>query len=281
MTTQFSRRDVLRYAAAAAVAVALPAGSLAQGANKVPIGVQLYSVRKELPKDFVGTIQALGKMGYQGVEFAGYFGWDQKPQELRKLLDDNGLKCCGTHVQGGVASFSTDRIKKEIELHKILGNKFLICPSMLGRGPTAWLNLAKQFTDIAARLKEDGMYTGYHSHAPDFNTKYDGKTVWEIFFDNTSPDVVHQLDIGNTLDGGGDPVAMIKKYPGRTKTTHLKDHGGGKDDPIGAGTNDWKALFEAYDNFGGTEWFIVEHETSSDPLKTLKGCIDNLHKMGR
>jgi len=106
-------------------------------------------------------------MGYQGVEFAGYFGWDQKPQELKKLLDDNGLKCCGTHVQGGVASFAGDRLKKEIELHKTLGNKFLICPQMppVG-GPTAWMNNAKKFADIAAKLKEDGMLTGYHSHGP-------------------------------------------------------------------------------------------------------------------
>jgi len=87
--------------------------------------------------------------------------------------------------------------------------------------------------------------------------------------------------IGNTMEGGGDPIAMIKKYPGRTKTTHIKEHGGSKEDAIGEGKNDWKALFDAYDHFGGTEWFIVEHETSSDPLKTLKACIDNLHKMGR
>jgi sugar phosphate isomerase/epimerase len=74
---------------------------------------------------------------------------------------------------------------------------------------------------------------------------------------------------------------MIKRYPGRTKTTHLKEHGGGPDAPIGEGKIDWKTLLATFDEFGGTEWYIVEHETSHHPLKTVKECLDNLHKMGR
>src|SRR5207302_8525 len=99
MNDRHSRRDVLRLAAVAAAACALPAGSRADEPHKkIPIGVELYSVRNELPKDFTGVMQAIGKMGYQGVEFAGYHGWDKKPAELRKLLDDCGLQCCGTHT---------------------------------------------------------------------------------------------------------------------------------------------------------------------------------------
>src|SRR5690242_12094828 len=99
MSQQHSRRDVLRFTAVAAAAVSLPRFAAAEEAagKKIPIALELYSVRNELPKDFTGVIEAIGKMGYQGVEFAGYHGWDKKPDALRKLLDDNGLKCCGTH----------------------------------------------------------------------------------------------------------------------------------------------------------------------------------------
>jgi sugar phosphate isomerase/epimerase len=279
MPTQHSRRDVLRYSALAAGAMALPSMSLAEDApkKKIPIGLELYSVRNELPKDFTGVIEAIGKMGYQGVEFAGYHGWDKKPTELRKLLDDNGLKCCGTHT--ALPTLEGDNLKKTIELHQTLGNKFLICPSLSARDANGWLELANKFNDISDRAKESGMLVGYHSHAGDYK-KYDGKTAWEIFFDNTKPQVVHQIDVGNTLDGGGDPYAMIAKYPGRTKTTHVKEHGGPPGAAIGEGTIDWPRLLNLYETVGGTEWYIVEYE-HDHPLEKIKTCIDNLHKLGR
>ena len=279
-----TRRDVLRFAAVAAgaAAVGLPSISFAADAGatkkKIPIGLELYSVRNELAKNFEPVIEAVGKMGYVGVEFAGYYGWDQKPEALRRLLDNNGLKCCGTHT--ALKTLEGDELKKTIDLHKTLGNKFLICPSLSAKDAQGWLDLAKKFNDISARAAESGMLVGYHSHGGDFK-KFDGKTAWEIFFDNTRPEVVHQIDIGNTLDGGGDPLALIRKYPGRTKTTHIKEHGGPPGAAIGEGTNDWKAFFEAYETIGGTEWYIVEHETGKQPLQSVKTCLDNLHKMGR
>jgi sugar phosphate isomerase/epimerase len=280
MNQPISRRTFLRstaVATAGALAIpALPAWAVEAG-KKIPIGLELYSVRAELPKDFTGVIEKIGKMSYQGVEFAGYYSWDKKPKELRKLLDDNGLKCCGTHT--ALPTLQGDQLQRTIELHKELGNKFLICPSLSAKDAAGWTNLAKQFNDISDKAGEQGMLVGYHSHAGDYK-KYDGKTAWEIFFDNTKPEVVHQLDVGNTLDGGGDPFAMLKKYPGRTKTTHLKEHGGAKDAAIGEGEIDWKKLLELYETVGGTEWYIVEYE-HSNPLEKIKVCLDNLHKMGR
>jgi sugar phosphate isomerase/epimerase len=274
-----SRRDVIRFAAAAAAAIACPLPSIAEApAKRIPIALELYSVRNEIAKDFTGVIQAVGKMGYEGVEFAGYHGWDKKPAELRKLLDDNGLKCCGTHT--ALKTLEGDNLKQTIELHKILGNKFLICPNLSAKDAEGWLALAHKFNEISARAGEEGMLVGYHSHAGDYK-KFDGKTAWEIFFDNTNQQVVHQIDTGNTLDGGGDPLALIRKYPGRTRTTHIKEHGGVKGAPVGEGTIEWKVLLEAYETVGGTEWYIVEHETGSNPLQSVKACLDNLHKMGR
>ena len=278
MILSHSRREMLRAAAIAAAALSIPTLARAdEPKRKIPIGLELYSVRTLIPKDFPGTIEAIGKMGYQGVEFAGYHGWDRKPRELRKLLDDNGLKCCGTHTP--LATLLGDELKKTAELHTILGNKFLICPFLSARDADGWTELARKFNDIAERAKEFGMVVGYHSHASDFK-KYDGKTSWEIFFDNTHPQVVHQLDTGNTLDGGGDPAALLKKYAGRTKTTHIKEHGGPSTAALGEGTIDWKSLLDIYESVGGTEWYIVEYE-HANPMETIKRSLDYLHSLGR
>jgi sugar phosphate isomerase/epimerase len=276
-----SRRHFLTRATALAAGAALAPRLLAQAdaaKKKTPIGVQLYSVRAELKTDFNGTIEKIGKMGFQGVEWASGLERTKNAKELRKLLDDNGLKTCGTHT--ALITLQGDNLKQTVEFHKILGNNFLICPMMSAKTAENWQNLGKQFTDIAGRLKEQGMFTGYHAHASDFKTKFDGKTAWEIFFDNAGPDVIHQIDIGNTMDGGGDPLAMIKKYPGRTKTTHIKEHGGAKDAAVGEGEVDWKTMLNAYETIGGIEWYVVEYE-HANPLEKIKVSLDNLHKMGR
>jgi len=277
-----SRRHFLRTTtavAAGALAIpALPTFAADEAKKKIPIALELYSVRNELPKDFAGVLKKIGEMGYQGVEFASLQERTQKdPKALRRLLDDCGLKCCGTHTP--LQTLQGDALKVTIDLHKTLGNKFLICPSLSAKDAAGWTNLAKRFNDIAARCKEQDMFVGYHSHAGDYK-KFDGKTSWEIFFDNTNPEVIHQLDVGNTLSGGGDPIAMLKKYPGRTKSCHLKDHGGHKDAAIGEGEIDWKTLLDTFETVGGTEWYIVEYE-AANPLEKIKTCLDNLHKMGR
>src|SRR6266404_1602966 len=97
MASAYSRREMLRAAAVGAGAAVLTNSSIADEAKKkIPIGLELYSVRNELAKTFEPIIAQVGQMGYEGVEFAGYYDWDKKPAALRKLLDDNGLKCCGS-----------------------------------------------------------------------------------------------------------------------------------------------------------------------------------------
>lgn len=278
-----TRRDFLRLAAGAAAATgALSSSSTLFAADapkkKIPIAVQLYSVRNELKTDYEGTIQKIGKIGYQGVEFASRQEWEKKPAELRKLLDDNGLKCMGTHT--ALITLQGDNLARTVELHKTLGNRFLIIPSLRAESAEAWEKTAKQVTEIAAKLKEQDMLTGYHAHGGDFK-KFGDKTAWEIFFDNAGPDVIHQIDTGNTMGGGGDPIAMIKKYPGRTKSLHIKEFGGPPAAAIGEGKMDWPALLEACETVGGTEWYIVEHETGNTPLVSIKTCLENLKKMGR
>jgi sugar phosphate isomerase/epimerase len=274
---QITRREFLKRGATTTAATC--AGlylSRAESGGKIPIGVQLYSVRDQCKNDLVGTLSAVSKIGYKGVEFAGYHG--RTATELRRILDDHGLVACGTHTP--YESVLGDKLKETVEFNRTIGNKFLIVPSMQARTKEEWLDKAKLFNDIAAKVKPDGMFVGYHAHAGDMK-KIDGETSWEIFIGHTSPDVIAQLDTSNSADGGGDPVALLKEFPGRTKSIHIKAHGGGPEAVIGEDKLDWSAIFSWCETQGGTKWYVLEHETSKDPLDAIKRSFEALKKLGK
>ena len=279
-----SRRDLLKLGVSSAALWATGiSGKLARAdaaGKKISIGLQLYSVRNDCAKDLPGTLAAVGKMGYQGVEFAGYYGRTAK--ELRKMLDQNGLKCCGTHT--GLNTVTGDALQKTIEFNQTLGNRFLNVPSLPHEkvaSKQAVIDTAKQFTELAAAVKSQGMRIGYHAHGPDFK-KFDGETVWDIFFSHAGPEVMMQLDIGNCLGGGGDPYAILRKFPGRTATIHIKEFGGKPGAVIGEGTIRWKEIFELCETIAKTEWYIVEQEAyAGSPLECVKRCLVSMHKMGK
>jgi len=282
---RFSRRDFFKAASIGAGAGLAALGRLRAsglsslaGPKSIPVGVQLYSVREPAAKDLPKILQEIGRMGYNGVEFAGYYGWEKDPKALRKLLDDNGLKCCGTHT--ALATITGEALKATADLHHALGNRFLIVPSLTAKDAAGWKELAMTFNETVGKAKELGMRIGYHAHAHDFQ-KYDGVAAWDIFFGGTGQEVIMQLDTGNCLSGGGDPVAILKKYPGRSTTVHLKEHGGPANAVIGQGVVPWAQVFEVCESTAGTEWYIVEHETGPDPLGNIKGCLEGLRQMGR
>lgn len=280
----YSRREMLKLGAGAAAIWATGTRRLAAGAapskKKIPIGLQLYSVRNQCEKDLPGVLRAVAKMGYQGVEFAGYYG--RNAQELRKLLDENGLKCCGTHT--GLDTLTGDALKGTVEFNKTLGNPFLIAPGLPGNRTSsaqALKETGKLFSELAEKVKGQKMRVGYHAHGGDFR-KFDGQTAWDIIFSNAGPDVVMQLDIGNCIGGGGDPIAILKKFPGRSATIHLKEHGGKAEAVVGQGDVDWAEIFRLCETTGGTEWYIVEHERSAgSPMNNVRLCLENLRKMGK
>ncbi|HEY9175521.1 MAG TPA: sugar phosphate isomerase/epimerase [Verrucomicrobiae bacterium] len=280
LRSETSRRDFLRRSALGAAALTLTAGcrSTAGTASgrKIPVGVQLYSVREQCAKDLPGTLAAVAKIGYKGVEFAGYHG--RSAAELRKMLNDLGLVACGTHTP--YESVLADKLNETIEFNRTIGNKFLIVPWMTGKTRQDWLDKAKLFNEVAEKVKGQGMWTGYHAHAHDFE-KIDGESAWDIFFGNTKPEVVMQLDTSNCAEGGADPVAVLKKYPGRAITIHLKANGGGPDAVIGEDKVDWKGVFEFCESKGATQWYVVEHESGKDPLDAIKRSFEALKLMGK
>ncbi|MBM4019550.1 MAG: sugar phosphate isomerase/epimerase [Planctomycetes bacterium] len=246
---------------------------------RIPVGLQLYSVRSECAKDLAGTVAAVARMGYKGVEFAGYY--NKSAADLRKLLDENGLKCCGTHT--GFDTLMGDNLAKTIEFNKTLGNKFLIVPGMQAKTRQDWLDKAKAFTELVDKVKPQGMYVGYHNHAQEFKPLEGGELPWDLFFGNTPKDVVMQFDIGNAMGSGGKAVDYLKKYPGRALTIHLKPWS--KSNPkavIGEDELPWKEIFDLCETTGNTEWYIVEYEVPGlPPLEAVEKCLAGLKKMGK
>jgi len=249
--------------------------------TRIPIALQLYSVREDCARDLPGTLQAVAKMGYEGVEFAGYYGYDAPA--LKKLLDDLGLKCAGTHT--GLNTILGDELPKTIEFNRTLENPFLIVPGLpreRTESRAAWEETARIFTDASARAREHDFYVGYHNHSIEFQP-LDGELPWDIFFGKTPDDVVMQVDIGNALHGGGDPVPYIARYPGRAKTVHLKEYSATNNKAlIGEGDVNWQQVFDLAESVGGTHWYIVEQESYAyAPLECVDRCLQNLKQMGK
>src|SRR5687768_10093619 len=172
--------------------------------SAIPVGLQLYSVRDECARDLPGTLRAVAGMGYEGVEFAGYY--DRSAGELRSMLDDLGLRCCGTHTR--LNTILPDELETTVEFNRTLGNVYLIVPSLppeRRESRQAWLESARLFADASPEARAHGMWVGYHNHSVEFQP-LDGELPWDTFFSNTPADVAMQVDIGNALHGGGDPV---------------------------------------------------------------------------
>ena len=278
-----SRRHFLQLSAATACAGAIRPATLfgADAAKRMPVALQLYSVRKECTKDVVCTVGAVAKMGYKGVEFAGYYNQDAKT--LRKLLDDCGLKCCGTHT--GLPTLLGDKLKETIEFNKTLGNKFLIVPGLPKKNTEsrqAWQETAKLFNELSDKVKPHGMRVGYHNHTIEFK-EMDGELPWDTFFGNTKPEVVMQFDTGNAMAGGGDACVYLKRYPGRATTVHIKPFSKAKPDAIiGEDEMPWADIFELCETIGKTEWYIVEYEREAmPPLIGVEKCFKAMRKMGK
>ena len=285
-SSELNRREFLARAAIGTAGFAL-AGSMAgcastccsaekKAVKKIPVGLELYSVRNECKADFPGTLAAVAKMGYRHVEFAGY--WNRSAKEVRKMLDDNGLSTCGTHT--GFGDLQPDKIDATIEFNQTIGNKRIICPYMTGKTRADWLAHVKLFNDLADKMKPLGLQTGYHAHKHDFDL-IEGEPAWDIFFGGTKAEVIMQLDTSNCRDGGKDPVEVLRKYPGRCRSIHIKANGGGPEAIIGEDKINWAGVFEWCESKGGTEVYVVEHETSSKPLDTVKRTFEKLQALGK
>ena len=256
------------------------------------VGVQLYSIRKYIDK--VGLAQALkdvAKIGYKGVEFAGYYGNDAKT--LKKMLDDAGLVACGTHV--GRGDFSPEKIKAACEFNLGYGNNLIICPGG-GNFPGKkdklddFMKMLVDYYNTAAETAAKfGCKVGLHNHKREFELKLsNGQTYWDYFFSNTSENVCMEQDVGWTTAAGANPCIQYTKYPHRSPTLHAKENGMGskKFDAIlgqpgeGAVGVAWDALVKATDA-DGVKWYVVECERHFDSLMPITESFKFLQSKGR
>jgi sugar phosphate isomerase/epimerase len=269
-----------------AMAGALPfaAAALAQS-KRVPVGLELYSVRNELTKDLNSTVTAVAKMGYEVVEFySPYFQWTvDQAKSVRRLLDELGIKCPSTH-NGGDA-ISPEGLPKAIELNQILGSKYIVLagPGKIS-GVDGWKGLADRLTAAAEKLRPLGMFTGFHNHQLEWRP-VEGQRPMDILAAGTPKDVALQLDCGTCVEAGADPVAWINANPGRIKSTHLKDWGAGEGRgyavAFGEGDVPWKPLLDAAESVGGVEYHLIEQEVSAPggALAMAQRCLENYKKL--
>jgi sugar phosphate isomerase/epimerase len=276
-----NRRTFLKTTAATTALGAASASMISAlqsyGDKKVPIALQLYTIGADLRRDMAGSLAQVAKLGYKGVEFAGFN--NVAAADIKKMLDDNGLKAVGCHT--ALNTLQGDEFQKTVDFNKAIGNPRLIAPS-LGRNylesKKAIEGAADIFSELAAKLKPLGMETGFHCHPGEF-ALVEGATIWDTFFARANKDVIMQIDLGHMGTGKGDHVAYMTRYPGRSKTVHVKPANAAPLLGDAADSNKWPEIFKACESVGGTEWYIVEYDGGS--MEKVVKTMDVLKGWGK
>jgi sugar phosphate isomerase/epimerase len=271
------RRDFLKTSLAAAAAASLPL-HIASAASKIPVGLEMFSVRETMAKDLTGTVRAVAAAGYEGLEFfAPYYDWTvNQARDMRKLLDELKIRCFSTHNDSSF--FSPEKIGHARELNLILGSKYIVMASSRAGTMDGYKQVADTLNQAADQLKSDGLGVGYHNHQAEFTPDDRGIRPIEVLAKNTNSSVMLQLDVGTCVEVGGDPVAWIKANPGRIRSMHCKEwspeSGKGYSVLFGEGVAPWKKLFEAAEHGGGIEYYLVEQEGSRfSEIETAQKCL--------
>lgn len=273
-----SRRSFIALASAAPLA----AGALQS--KRMPVGLELFSVRNQLKQDLPGTLRAVAKMGYEGVEFfSPYFDWTPAyTKDVRKLLDELNLRCYSTH--NGTRSFTPEQIDRAIELNQILGSKFIV---MAGAGKVenldGWKAVAENLNRAAEKMRPQGLRAGFHNHQIEF-IAIEGRRPIDVLAANTSKDIVLQLDVGTCLEAGGDPVKWINQNPGRIVSIHCKEWSPEREKGykvlFGEGVAPWKEIFSAAEKTGGVQYYLIEQEGSAYPeVETAERCLASYRRL--
>lgn len=248
---------------------------------KIPIALQMYTLRNESKNDFIGTLKAVAKIGYAGVELAGTYG--VPPKELSKVLDGLGLKRAGGHC--GVEALEKE-LSKVVEEYKTLKSAFITIPGLPAtytESADAWKRTAAILTEVGTTLKREGIQLSYHNHNHEFK-QFDGKYALDILYENSDPAALHaQIDTYWVQYANVDPVAYMRKVKNRLSLVHIKDMA---DDEkrsfteIGEGVLDWDGIF-AVAGEAKAKWLIVEQDSCArPPLESVKLSFENLKKMG-
>ncbi|RNL51054.1 TIM barrel protein [Pedobacter jejuensis] len=285
-----SRRNFLKTSGMAAAAVYLmPSFAFAAG-DKV-VGLQLYSLREDLPKDVKGVLEKVALAGFKEVETYGFSikdqFWGLTPVELKKILDANGLKAVSGHY--GLGSYltddNTDELKAAIAAAKVLGSNYVTIPWLIPtvrKSADDYKKLALKINKAGQMCKDAGIRLAYHNH--DFEFEKQGDTTgYEILLKGTDKKLVDfELDLYWVVRSGKDPVQLFKENPGRFTMWHVKDMDKTKKEwntEVGQGSINFKSIFAAA-KLSGMKHFFVEHETNynPNPIESVKKSCTYIKK---
>jgi sugar phosphate isomerase/epimerase len=296
-----SRRGFLKRAATVGAAVASQRAEwLGASALGLPLGLQLYSVREQLPKDYLGTLKQIAALGYKEVEAAGFY--DKTPVEVKAAMQEAGLRLVSAHYASAGLFPQVDSI---IEYAKVLGLQWIVCSFPAIKNPARlndqtyqnvrrsfeledWRYNAEQFNAIGAKVKAAGMRFAYHNHTMEF-TPTEGVVPFDELVRLTDPEKVwFEVDTGWVVVGGGDPEAILKQNGKRVKMLHVKDFASTKPAPtgdapkpteVGQGALEIPKILAAARRYARIEHCFVEQEAFDVPwVESLKIDAEYMEK---
>ncbi|HEY2546895.1 MAG TPA: sugar phosphate isomerase/epimerase, partial [Candidatus Acidoferrum sp.] len=279
--------------AAAAVLAVRPSWSAAAEHEIKKVGLQLYTVRGEIKKDFDGTIAKVAATGYKEVEFFGGEYGGHSPKEVRALLDKDGLVSPSAHIDYVVIE---NKWPETLDAAHIMGNEYLVCPWIDEKQRTAdgWKRVAELFNKAGEASQKAGIQFAYHNHSFEFSPVegLGGKSAYDYLLTETDPKLVKmEMDLCWISVAGKDPVTYFDKYPGRFPMVHVKDY---VNDPnatssyagatgsiefkgrladVGKGSIDWRRIFAASDK-AGIKHYFVENDDAKQPFEDIKISYD-------
>jgi sugar phosphate isomerase/epimerase len=297
-----NRRQFIRDAALGAGGAALALGTssiLRADPFGMPIGLQLYTVRKEMQKDLEGTLKKVAAIGYPEVELYSFFG--KTPAQMKRLLDQARLTAPSGHT---TAHDLRENPQAKVDYAKQLGLSYLVCAFPAPANPNLfkgnisrdltlddWKWLAGFFNRVGERANQAGIHFCYHGHNFEFR-KYDGVVAYDYLLEHTDPQLVNfEMDCYWVSRAGLDPVAYFEKYPGRFPLLHIKDmkpgfapttdlaEGAKAFTEVGRGVINWKRIFQ-YARRAGMKYYFVEQDVCSDPIfQCIKISYEYLHHL--
>jgi len=255
------------------------------------IGLSLYTVRREMERDFEVTLAKVAAVGYREVEFAGYF--NHSPQDVRAVLDRHGLVALSTHVD--YKSLAVENWPRVIDASKIIGTSYIVNPWIdddVRKQPDGWRRAAETFNRAGEASKKAGIQFAYHNHFFEFQP-VNGKLPYDILLQECDPDLVKmEMDLCWITVGGGDPVAYFNRYPGRFPMVHAKDMKKIPSDKthltfdtltpdmteVGSGIIDWKRIF-AHSEKAGIKYYIVENDEPKSAFDDIRISYQYLNSL--